>query len=447
MRNRIKTLLCLALALLLTLPATGVSAASEAWICPDCGAENNGNFCSNCGAPAPSADWTCPSCGAENSGNFCSNCGTQKPDGTAQPAQAAPAPAEAAAPVPAVDEDLEQIPGETDRVRVVASQVDASAYIVNKQEPGRWLPENASDGNETTCWQFSSKKNKLGKVWMDLYYFRPQTADEIWFKNGFWGYNTEGEEEYSVNARPKGVRVEFRRSGDSTFSDGMEITLQDDQGMSGWQRFDIGHQENVEAVRLTILSSYKGSRFPNDVCLSEVMLVRNAPASSAREAGTVIPRIYEATVGPREATINQKLATRSGPATEYDEPGTFFGKNWEQATVNVRGKSWDGSIWWVLVDFQYGGERYRIWTGLKRVNVNIDLIPEIWPKGQGTVDATSETYRGPGGSYARANISIDSWQDVLAFGRENGYVEIEYEVGRKKYRLWVPENVTSIDWQ
>ena len=115
--------------------------------------------------------------------------------------------------------------------------------------------------------------------------------------------------------------------------------------------------------------------------------------------------------------------------------------------MNVRGKSWDGSIWWVLVDFNAGGARYRVWTGLKRVNVNIEKIPEIYPKGQGTVDATSETYRGPGGQYAKANITIKSWQDVLAFGRENGYVEIEYELGNRVYRLWVPEKYTSIDWQ
>ena len=48
------------------------------WTC-ECGEENTGNFCSNCGKPRPSAEWTCPDCGNVNKGNFCSNCGRAKP--------------------------------------------------------------------------------------------------------------------------------------------------------------------------------------------------------------------------------------------------------------------------------------------------------------------------------------------------------------------------------
>jgi membrane protease subunit (stomatin/prohibitin family) len=50
------------------------------WTC-ECGAQNTGKFCMNCGKPkpAPAAGWTCPSCGAQNSGKFCMECGTPKP--------------------------------------------------------------------------------------------------------------------------------------------------------------------------------------------------------------------------------------------------------------------------------------------------------------------------------------------------------------------------------
>ena len=49
------------------------------WSC-ECGQENSGNFCSNCGKPkpAPTGVWNCE-CGQENSGNFCSNCGKPRP--------------------------------------------------------------------------------------------------------------------------------------------------------------------------------------------------------------------------------------------------------------------------------------------------------------------------------------------------------------------------------
>lgn len=51
--------------------------AAAEWTC-ECGAVNSGKFCSNCGKPAPAGEWTCE-CGATNSGKFCSNCGKARP--------------------------------------------------------------------------------------------------------------------------------------------------------------------------------------------------------------------------------------------------------------------------------------------------------------------------------------------------------------------------------
>lgn len=54
-------------------------APKDGWTCA-CGAVNEGNFCSTCGAkkPAPVGAWVCE-CGNENTGNFCSNCGNKRP--------------------------------------------------------------------------------------------------------------------------------------------------------------------------------------------------------------------------------------------------------------------------------------------------------------------------------------------------------------------------------
>ena len=432
MHRNTKRRLCVILTL--TLIAAAACALAEVWICPECGQTGNtGKFCPNCAAPAPAEGWTCENCGQSgNTGNFCTNCASPKPG--------------ASAPRAVVNERLEQIPGESDRVKVRTQKAEASSYIVNKQDPGRWVPGNAVDGNESTCWQFSAKKGLKGKTWISLITGSAQTVDEIWFKNGFWAYNDKGKEQYSINARPKAVRVEFQYEGTNGFRDAAELTLRD-QSFNGWQKFALGRHERVTAVRIAILSIYKGSHFENDVCLSEAMLVQNAPAATARAAGAAASTaVYESRPDVTGVGLLMKLATRSGPGTKYDEPGTFFGNNWKETTVRVLGKHWDGSIWWVLVDFGGGGKAYRVWTGLKRVDVDINKVKEVYAIGQGTVSATSETYRGPGKKYAKAKVDITKWRDVEAYGRENGFVEVEFQQGKKWYRVWVPEGVTSIDW-
>lgn len=384
---------------------------------------------------AMAENWTCPYCGfSENIGVFCSMCGKQR---TEVSVTAVPETYYYA------DPTLEQIPGQTDCVKIRLTSVDATSSISSK-----WLPEYAIDNDESTCWQFSAKKGGLnGKTRLTLYTGYAQTVDQIWFKNGFWGWTDAGTDEYYINARLQRIRIEFLYSGQNQYTDALEYILRDEV-FTDWQKITLGRHDNVVAVQISAISAYKGSKYANDVCLSEVMLVKNAPAQSASAASpTKAPTVYKAKTDVNNVRLKDKLATRSGPGQKYDEPGTFLPDTWKTATVRVLGKEYVGTTWWVLVDFDNAGKgRYRVWTGLKRVAVDLDQVSEYYPTGQGTVNATSDTYRGPGTNYAKAKVTIKTWKDVVAYGHENGYVEVEFEQGNKWYRLWVPESQTSIDW-
>ena len=215
-----------------------------------------------------------------------------------------------------------------------------------------------------------------------------------------------------------------------------------------------GHTEKVDAIRISILSIIKGSVYKTDVCMSEVMLVQKAPASSAKEAqATPTPRVYESRPDVSGVSLKMKIATRTGPNTKYTDSGTFFGSNWKTATVKVLKKATGNGVWWVQVDFDYGSMgKFRVWTGLKRVDVDLNKVKEEGTLGSGYVGATTETYFGPGGNYAKASkkLTIKEEAEMIIYGRENGYLDIEYwytmDIG-KVYRIWVPESACyGIHW-
>lgn len=142
------------------------------------------------------------------------------------------------------------------------------------------------------------------------------------------------------------------------------------------------------------------------------------------------------------ATLLMPLSTRSGPSTQHDETGTYFPVNWENQTVQALGKFWENEIWWVLIDFKYEDQaRYRVWTGSKRINVDITRLDEIKPMYSAVALATHDTFRGPGTDYAKAGIDVPDKTDVVVYGRENGFTEIEFSQNSQKHRLWVPAYV------
>ncbi len=457
MKRTAALLLSLVLALCVLASA---GADGESWTCPSCGRTGNlDNFCPTCGTLRPDPAWTCPSCGRTgNTDNFCPTCGTLRP-ASGQPSTVTPVP---------VNYDLEKIPGEYSSVKVRVAAVTASRFIESGDDGLRWSPLNAADGDESTCWQFDSAgKKTLSSSSIELMLASPETVDSIWFKNGFWAYSSDGKDQYTRNARPKNVVVEFLYSYTSDYADGVSITLRDDKDRADWQRWDVGRHDYVTAVRIRIITYYSGSKFPNDVCLSEVMLVQNTDPAYAADAGTGVLPTY---VGPEpsktspsspsysgggivyEVPLKMTIAGRAGPSTAYEElPSFYTGNGYKGKTVTVTGKTYTGSVWWVELDFTYGnGTKYRLWTGAKRVDVDLDYVQEKKALGTARLDKKTDAWYGPGGSYAKSKEAVlFHEEEVEIYGRENGYYQIDYYDVNREYqrRIWVPEScLSNIHW-
>ena len=439
MKKAVIRLLALALVFALAYGISCALADGGDWTCENCGqAGNIGNFCFNCAAPRPdSGEWTCPNCGqAGNKGNFCFNCAAARP-GSAETTVSN---------TQTVDEHLEQIPGETEKVKICVQGAEASAYIDNN---GKWVPTHVIDGDQSTCWQVSDKKGLKNRVWIQLNIGSEQTVDEIWIKNGFWGHNTEGLEQYSINSRPKDIRIEFLYSGESSFRDGFTCQLKD-EAFTDWQRISLNaHHERVTAVKIWVQSKYNASKkkFIHDICLSEVMLVKYGPASGAKPAaGSKAETLYETRPDISGAKLLEKIATRQGPGTQYAETHTYFGDNWQSQRLPVLKKHFNkqNGVWWVQLEFTYNGVPRRLWTGAKRVDVDLDKVKEDKKRGLVHVEPT-KAYAGPGIKYYEQGEVLFFEDEIEWYDRESGFVEIDYyDVNREiQRRVWVPESAVS----
>ena len=227
----------LILVVLLAVPLCTI-AESEYWICTQCGrGGNTKNFCPNCGAPRPVSD---------------------------------------------VNENLTQIPGETDVASVDILRIDGSSYIPGKKDKYQYASWDAIDGKADTCWQVSMKNAKKTPPWLSMV-IEGETVDGVWVRSGNQARDSKGKDQYPLYARPKDVRVVFIYNEEGKEADTVEFTLPDDNP-DGWMELDTGRREDVYAVDFEILTVYKGKSKPDNACLSEIMLVQNVSAELAKPA-------------------------------------------------------------------------------------------------------------------------------------------------------------------
>ena len=174
---------------------------------------------------------------------------------------------------PAAEEArLIPIQGRADYMAIPVAGVDATSYIEGS-DPTAYMPFRMTDGEETTAYQFSTKVTKPGDAYLYFTFCSPSTVDELWIKNGFWK-TTDGKDQYTRNCRVKDMTVEFRNSGGSAYEDPATVNLKDDKKRTDWTTVNLGRRRDVTGIRIRIDSVYEGSKYGNDVCISEIMFVK-----------------------------------------------------------------------------------------------------------------------------------------------------------------------------
>ncbi len=151
-----------------------------------------------------------------------------------------------------------------------------------------------------------------------------------------------------------------------------------------------------------------------------------------------------------KAGLKMRIATRTGPSTAYTEPGTFFESNWQYAQVKVISKAFGSGVWWVQVEFTDGGRLYRAYTGVKRVDVDLNGIEQEQMLGTAVLSTAGDTpaHYGPGTHYAPMKDPVPWGAEGTVVMAENGYVLLDYydEYLNQQRRAWLPADDVDVYW-
>ena len=170
------------------------------------------------------------------------------------------------------------------------------------------------------------------------------------------------------------------------------------------------------------------------LCLS---LAANALAVSALSYGML---------EPVDAAPNQKLALRSGPGTKYTEIFTISPAAIDNFAVYEQVKG--GSVMWGMVEFDSGYGRYRVYTGMKRIDARGNAVPVGNTKGvKCTVGRRDvQAYYGPGWQYAPVKGLVPAHTEIIVYHEEQGYVMADFRIpddNPKLTRAWIEVDALS----
>ena len=137
------------------------------------------------------------------------------------------------------------------------------------------------------------------------------------------------------------------------------------------------------------------------------------------------------------AVLIMRMATRIGPSTAYSEElGTFP----QETAITVIEQAMGNDIPWGMVEFVSNGQRYRAYTGMKRIAVDT-LVPfgNATPVSGATVQET-EAYYGPGFTFARHSRNVPANTQLNIYGTENGFILCDFQRNGEWIRAYVPDD-------
>ena len=267
--------------------------------------------------------------------------------------------------------------------------VYASTFIDGSKT--KWVPESMLDGNDSTSWQFrTTSVSRLSDVYVDFTLKSPSVVTEVWIRNGYLKI-TEGKDQYWRNGRLAQVEVSFRKTGSADFADTVIVNIEDERrNDKNWTRLPVGMQEHVEAVRVRVRLIYTGSKFKEDVAVSEMRIAGSPQSAAAAQQPSAAQQTKTgqglSAAAPQQTQSSQALSAvpqtvrgrltknnvnlRKTPSTSAAKLGRFK----EGTTFDVLGKTRAGSYWWYKVNV--GGKTGYFRSDMVSVD-NPDALPEL----------------------------------------------------------------------
>lgn len=362
----------------------------------------------------------------------------------------------------------------TPAVDISKSGVVPTSWEVEKRGTSAigWHIGNLFDGRwDTTmgfvCWA-KQATNDIPDISL---FFNNATIKDIWVRNGF---QSDDRLDYA-RIRQLDVTV---WSGDTSYGvqkfrnmvDSIETEERSANMYDGYQRLSLKKQyKNVTRVDLVIHGWYEGPENKKEtrykMQIADMIFLPDAleniygsgiftnnyyytpTAAPTAVPGPVVTPVPGQAFGGISVITNQRLATRSGPGTQYNGTGSYFqAKTWVKAISSAYDTT--NRIWWIQVELNYAGKLRRVYTGVKRLEMDALQVP-VEEASFGEVRVTTESYGyyGPGSGYDVTGYKVPAGTTATLWSIENDYAQIEYYDGAKKVwkRTWIPLNCTDFN--